>query len=132
MKHIPSILPAFLLAPFMSTGAVPFAYAHGDAGLEGRTLEVVLSEWSLGFEAVEIDAGTLRIHVANEGKAQHDLTATQVGATAEMFRTRLLSPGEIDEVSFEFSKGQYILYCSVPGHAERGMLASLVVGGAAE
>jgi hypothetical protein len=127
MKHLSSIIRSLLLTPLISIGGLALAYAHGNAGLEEGRLEVVLSEWSLGFEAVVVDAGTLPIHVVNEGKTLHNLVVAEAGTTAEISKTRLLSPGETAELSLEFSKDQYILYCSVPGHAEQGMLASSVV-----
>lgn len=131
MNHLSSIVRALLLAPIMSTGVVLVACAQGDAGLQEGRLKVALSEWSLGFKTAEVDAGTLPIRVANRGKIPHNLTVSEAGATTEIYKTRLLSPGETAELSLELSQGQYDLYCSVPGHRERGMLAALAVGEAA-
>ena len=104
------------------------AYAHGNSGLEAGALEVVLSEWSLGIETVEVDDGTLPIHVVNDGRARHDLTVVRTDSGSKVDKTRLLGPGETAELSLELSEGRYDLYCSVPGHRGAGMVASLIVG----
>lgn len=128
MKHLSSIIRASLLAPILAASAWLAASAQSGAGLQEGRLEVVLSEWSLGFKAAEADAETLPIHAVNRGTVRHNLTVRERGATSEIYKTRLLEPGETADLSLEFSKGRYDLYCSVPGHRERGMLASLAVG----
>ncbi|MCT8998070.1 hypothetical protein [Chelativorans intermedius] len=131
MKQLSSVIRGLMLAPLIFAGTLSLAYAHGDAGLEDGTLEVVLGEWSLGFKTAKVDAGNLPIRVANGGTIAHNLTVTMAGATSEIYKTRLLDPGETAELALQFSQDQYDLYCSVPGHRERGMLAALVVGEAA-
>jgi uncharacterized cupredoxin-like copper-binding protein len=128
MKHLASVIPSLLLVALLSTGPVSPADAHSDAALKEGTLEVVLSEWSLGFKTLEVEAGVLSVHVVNDGKIWHDFAVAETGTTYKIYKTPVLVPGKAVVFFLELPEGRYDLYCSIPGHRERGMLASLAVG----
>lgn len=72
LKPISSIAITITALALAGTGATT-ASAHGNAGLQGGTLEVVLDEWTMGFRALKADDGKLSIHVVNKGRRRHDL-----------------------------------------------------------
>lgn len=68
-------------------------------------------------------AGEIVLDVTNSGGIQHDL-ALEGGP-----QTVLLDPGATTSLELgELTAGTYTLFCTVPGHREGGMEASLVVG----
>ncbi|MGE3961022.1 MAG: multicopper oxidase domain-containing protein [Dehalococcoidia bacterium] len=70
-------------------------------------------------------AGNVILDVSNSGGIAHDL-ALEGGA-----KTPLLDPGSEDTLDLgALEAGTYTLFCTVPGHREGGMEASLVVGDA--
>ncbi len=113
-------------------GCAPAATnAAADAGLENGTLKVVLSEWSLGFDEVQTDQGKLTVTVVNVGRFPHNLTVTDKGGGKVYEQTANLRTNETAEFELSLEPGEYELYCSIPGHRDAGMVASLVVGAAA-
>lgn len=103
------------------------AGAHGKAGLTDQVLEVVLTEWSLGFKEVEA-AGELTVHVVNAGTTKHDLTVeVKVRGKEYEFKTALLDPKGEAVFRLDLPPGEYELYCSVEGHKEAGLVAELKI-----
>ncbi len=103
------------------------AVAHGYAGLMEGTLEVVLSEWSLGVRQVQANQGKLRVHVVNVGRRRHDFAVRERGTNREYYKTPMLNTNAATELSLDLPPGRYDLYCSLPGHARAGMVAMLTV-----
>src|SRR5690606_35869393 len=65
----------------------------------------------------------LVLDVTNSGAIQHDLTLD--GGP----QTSMLNPGGSEQLDLgALEAGTYTLFCSVPGHRDGGMVASLVVG----
>jgi plastocyanin len=109
----------------------PPTRAHGDATSSAGSLAVLLSEWSLDIDPIRVRAGVVRVHALNEGAHRHNVTVAKAGTFSEIYQTPLLEPGEALVLPLLFAKGEYNLYCSVPGHAYSGMIAYLVVDEAA-
>ena len=74
---------------------------------------------------MRIKAGEwVRVTLKNEGTNQHDWVLDKM----PNIRTELVNPGESDAVEFTIgTKGEYVFYCSVPGHQESGMEGKLIV-----
>lgn len=130
MGHRSSAVWAFLLASIAFFISSPLVHAHGNATLNDGSLRVLLSEWSIEIDAVRVGSGVVRVRAVNEGTLRHNLTITKAGTFAEIYQTRLLGPGEVVELPLLFEKGEYDLYCAVPGHRRAGMIAYLSVGDA--
>src|SRR3546814_3751902 len=92
--------------------------------------DLLRSEWSLEIDTVRVGAGIVRVRAVNEGALRHNLTVTKAGTFSEIYQTPLLKPGEAVELPLLFAKGEYDLYCAVPGHRNAGMIAYFVVGDA--
>lgn len=130
MGHRSSAFRAFLLAPIAFAISPSLAHAHGDVTSNAGSLRVLLSEWSLEIDTVRVGAGIVRVRAVNEGTLRHNLTVTKAGTFSEIYQTPLLKPGEAAELPLLFAKGEYDLYCAVPGHRNAGMIAYFVVGDA--
>src|SRR3546814_11250729 len=106
------------------------AHSHGDVTSNADILRGLLSEWSLEIDAIRVGAGIVRVRAVNVGTLRHNLTVTKAGTFSEIYQTPLLDPGEVVELPLLFAKGEYDIYCAVPGHRNAGMIAYFVVGDA--
>lgn len=84
-------------------------------------------EWSISVYRPVVDRGAVRFNVHNFGEDGHDL---QVRGPAG-FRSRALPEipsGENGVLTVRFKRsGRYTLVCTLPGHAQLGMRATLRV-----
>jgi uncharacterized cupredoxin-like copper-binding protein len=81
------------------------------------------------FDVKEITAPAdtdVKITVTNLGSIQHDFVSDDLGVA-----TPMLNPGETAEVTFNAPAGEYVYYCSVPGHRAAGMEGKITLVGAA-
>jgi plastocyanin len=90
-------------------------------GADGVALEA--TEMAFDPASVEITAGEpVNLTVTNTGRAFHDLTIDELGLQIDVDRGQTATAGlEVDE------PGEYVYYCSVPGHASAGMQGTLTV-----
>jgi len=140
-KNFAILLVVTILAGLLLSGSL-VAIAQ-EAGYVDGTLEVRLSEWSLGFDEAVVNrtdladsttiGAELSVHVVNEGSFDHNLTIKIETAGGEYYvRTKLLKPGEETTFAVSLPMGEYELYCSLAGHAGQGMEGTLVVQESAE
>lgn len=89
------------------------------------TIEVEATEFAFQPDRLVIDAGgTVNLTLVNRGGLVHDLTIPELGIHL------VATPGETTTTGLEVSKaGEYRMVCTVPGHAEAGMIGLIVVGG---
>jgi nitrite reductase (NO-forming) len=102
--------------------------ASGDVGdganAPGEALEITSVD--LGFDPSEIIVdrpGTYDVKLVNAGAAPHDITFPD-GIT-----TGLAAGGEEKTVTVDVPQGGLRFLCSVPGHADAGMIGSISVRG---
>jgi uncharacterized cupredoxin-like copper-binding protein len=124
--------------------------ASGDGG-EGRTVAVVLDEWSVEPALRTVHAGRVAFETSNEGRVDHELLVVRtklpadklgdprfagvyaVGAPHDHFAqaaglgSRHLVPGRRRVDVATLTPGDYVLFCSLPGHYARGQRAALRV-----
>jgi hypothetical protein len=112
--------------------AVPAAGAarrHAPA-LAARML-VYAQEWSLWPSRSAVPAGTVTVQLWNRGMDAHDLRIRRVNQTGAMIGraegVAVTAPGQLHQSTWRLGAGIYELYCSMPGHAARGMHARLRV-----
>jgi FtsP/CotA-like multicopper oxidase with cupredoxin domain len=98
-----------------------------DASATRTTTHVSLKEFAIAGD-LTVPAGPVTLHATNAGSAEHNVTL-QGGAGTENIASG--ASGEVDLGSL--AAGTYTLICTIPGHAEAGMKAELVVtaGGSA-
>ncbi|MFM8791816.1 MAG: plastocyanin/azurin family copper-binding protein [bacterium] len=71
-------------------------------------------------------AGELTITYLNPSPVPHNLAISRNGKV--LGKTKVLTKGSAS-VTIGVSAGQYVFYCTVPGHRQAGMQGDLIVGG---
>lgn len=89
------------------------------------TIEVEATEFAFQPDRLVIDAGeTVNLTLVNRGGLVHDLSIPELDVHL------VGTPGETTTTGLEVSEaGEYRMVCTVPGHAEAGMIGLIVVGG---
>src|SRR5688500_17165309 len=108
------------------TQATPSATAV--SGSTGGVVEVgaVLREWSLEATPAEVPAGTVRFSVTNEGQFAHNMTVMDSSGNLRATPNSTSNEGP-QVIAVDLQPGTYTLYCSLPGHAQRGQQTEFVV-----
>lgn len=109
--------------------AAPAAPA-GAARAPARLL-VYAQEWSLWPSRSWVPAGTVIVQLWNRGQDAHDVRIRRLNRQGRMVgRTqgvRVTQSGQISQATWHLSRGNYEMYCSMPGHMKLGMHARLSV-----
>jgi uncharacterized cupredoxin-like copper-binding protein len=71
-------------------------------------------------------AGEVVFVVRNEGAIEHNFVI-QNAAKKNVAEIAVIEPGTSTEVRAAVAAGTYTIFCSLPGHREAGMVATLVV-----
>jgi plastocyanin len=91
-------------------------------------LRITVTAKEYEFSPAEINAAVgqkVVITLKNEGTLKHNLV---VRLATDTFDTKLIDQGESDTIEFvAATPGEFVYYCSVPGHRDRGMMGTLVV-----
>lgn len=106
--------------------AVLLALAAPATAAAPSRLQVSAREWSLTLSRQKLKAGRSLVELVNFGEDAHDLRLRRIGG-ARTYGTRIARPGEVLELKAKLVPGRYRLWCSLPGHARRGMIAVLTV-----
>jgi len=117
----------FLLAAAVAVGLLGVATAGyvAHAGAAKMTVNVTEKEYSITMTPRRVPVGVVRFVIRNKGLYAHAL-AVKVGTVTN--RTPLIKPGKTATLIVTLKKGKTALWCPVPGHAARGMKATLAVG----
>jgi uncharacterized cupredoxin-like copper-binding protein len=91
---------------------------------------VISQEWSLLLSRGSVPHGRVSVELYNRGQDAHNLNIRrlrngQPAGAAE--HVKLTQSGALHEATWKLPKGRYVLYCSLPGHEQRGMRAVLTV-----
>jgi uncharacterized cupredoxin-like copper-binding protein len=89
------------------------------------TVRVVGTEFELELEQTEFAAGTYDLEFRNDGDTPHNLVVS--GPEVENAATPVIGPGEEATLRVALVEGEYEFYCSVPGHKDAGMEATVTV-----
>jgi uncharacterized cupredoxin-like copper-binding protein len=86
----------------------------------------VPSGTDLAFDqtSVEAKAGPVEIKLDNRSEVAHDVTIAQ--GTEQLGKTEIIA-ASIALTDLTLKPGEYVFYCSVPGHREAGMQGKLTV-----
>ncbi len=88
-------------------------------------LLVTAREFSFTLSKPKLDAGQSIIQLYNYGEDPHDLELQRVGGPTVKDLGEVL-PGETGQLATKLRrKSTYTLWCSIPGHADLGMVATL-------
>lgn len=98
------------------------------SGPPTNDLRVGLLEYRLASSAGTLTAGSVTITATNAGSTGHDLRLRQ--GDSVLGATSVLSPGGREVLRVDVQPGEPVrLDCTVGGHAEAGMHATLTVAG---
>ena len=102
--------------------------AGDTAGAAEQTVQVSATDFEFDPAEISTEAGDVTIELANDGQAPHALEIEGEGVEEE---SETIDPGESTTLAVELEEGTYEIYCPVGDHADRGMVGTLTVGGAA-
>jgi hypothetical protein len=114
---------AAVLATLAVTLAVPASAAAPSRLLVGG------SEFRLTLSRATVKPGRVLIQLQNRGEDDHDLRLQRMTTKANpaVARWAVTKPGDLSELTLRLRRGRYRLWCSLPGHRELGMKATLRV-----
>jgi len=100
--------------------------SSGEASGSGGKLEVIANESALEYEeeSLETEAGAVEIDFDNPSAIGHDVKIEKDGE--DLGGTEVIIQSE-ESATVELEPGDYVFYCSVPGHREAGMEGPLTV-----
>jgi uncharacterized cupredoxin-like copper-binding protein len=127
-------LPVFMIACFMLFAAMLTAVAVFGVESEpatgatatgaAKTVQVQEKEFKILPAAITVAHGSVTFVVKNIGKIQHDLAISGPKVTGPK-KTALIKPGGTAKLVVTLGKGVYTLFCTVPGHRQLGMKATV-------
>ena len=88
---------------------------------------VTATEWRLALSRPLVGAGLVTVELRNKGEDPHDLVVQPEGGGAPLHHFPETDPGGYPAAGIELAAGRYTLFCSLTGHAEAGMTATLRV-----
>ena len=92
---------------------------------------VTAQEWSLTLSRGTVPAGALTVELFDRGQDAHNLNIRRVGSRGALVgfaqAVALAQAGRLTDATWHLAPGRYELYCSLPGHAQKGMRAYLTV-----
>ncbi|MDQ3704498.1 MAG: plastocyanin/azurin family copper-binding protein [Chloroflexota bacterium] len=106
-----------------NTGGNPTATT---APKESNRVDVGLDEWLIDPKALQIPAGNTTFVAKNVGEFSHNFVVQKDGK--DIGGTPPFTPGESPkEVTLDLQPGTYTTICTIPGHAQQGMVGTLTV-----
>jgi plastocyanin len=90
-------------------------------------VQVTEKEWSITLSRTSVAKGKVFVELVNFGTDAHDLVIQSIKKTAKPIAFKQIDPNGRTEKALMLTPGTYRLWCSLPGHRERGMKSTLVV-----
>src|SRR6202020_3516973 len=117
-----SAAPASSSAAPASSSAAPAAAAAGGT----TAVTAIETEFHIALSKKSFSPGTYKFTAVDKGHLQHNLVID--GPGVNMAKTAgLLSPGQSASVTVTLRKGNYDIFCGVPGHKAEGMNVNITV-----
>ncbi len=111
----------------LTFASVAAAQARSTTRAPSRLL-VSGDEYRLVLSRAAVKRGPAVIQFLNRGEDPHDLRLARIGAsTTRMVSAPEVRSGDLVELDTRLRTGRYLMWCSLPGHRERGMQAVLKV-----
>jgi len=92
-----------------------------------RYVSVTSREFTLTLSRPLVGVGEVTIELRNHGEDPHDLVVERSGSSVGSWGE--IGPGAVSTKKLALSTGSYKLFCSIEGHEQLGMKATLKVGG---
>jgi hypothetical protein len=111
----------------LAVGLLALAAAAPAAARPPAYVQVTETEYRLALSRLSVRAGPAIVEVVNFGMDPHDLVLQGRGRGSKPRSVETLEPRGRADLEVRLAPGRYDLWCSLPGHRERGMRAVLVV-----
>ena len=118
---------AFLRAGLVAVAAVALAGGQAQGAAAPQRVQVTEDEWSLVLSRQRLRPGFALVEVFNIGQDAHDLVLRRNAKGAASVSVPKLDHFMRKTVRLKLMAGSYTLWCSLPRHRERGMVATLRV-----
>src|SRR5581483_10696815 len=110
-----------------AVAAVPLLPSAGGASRGPGHVQVVEKEYTLVLSRLVVADGATTLEVVNFGMDAHDLALRRDIAGARTISFAPLEPNGRKSLTLRLAPGHYTMWCTLPGHRRRGMVAPLVV-----
>jgi uncharacterized cupredoxin-like copper-binding protein len=114
------VAPAALLA---LSAVLSFAHPGRSAP---PPVGLIAKEFSFDPKDITVRPGEVAFVVKNQGALEHNLVLEILGGKT-VTQMVIIEPGETRRVTASLPAGIYAIYCSLPGHRDAGMVATLRV-----
>jgi len=118
LASLATIAAVAVAVPLVPTGAG----ARGPA-----YVQVVEKEWTLQLSRLRVPRGQAIVQAINFGMDNHDLVLQRNTKGSKPIAFKQIGPSGRTSKTLVLPAGRYTLWCSLPGHRERGMVATLTV-----
>jgi len=109
-----------------SAASSPTATSPSSATAVGTSVGVTEKEFSITLSQTSFSPASYTFTIQNKGTLPHNLNIEGPGVDTKT--SPILSPGQSGMLTATLQKGSYELWCSVPGHKDKGMDLTLKVG----
>jgi len=123
-------LVVLLVAAILSTAGCAGG-GQKAAGPPPGTIRAVEKEFTIDLSSGVAAPGKVTFEIRNEGTVEHNFVifqGTDPKTRKKVFEVDAIKPGERRDLSLDLQPGEYYLVCTVAGHEEAGMTATLKVG----
>ena len=87
---------------------------------------VIVKDFKIEPADIKVQGKTVSLAVTNQGPTIHNVTIRDASGTV-IVATRDLKSGESETITATLAPGNYILFCSLPGHESLGTKGTLEV-----
>jgi len=112
------------VANFLTAKAQPGSTEAAGTVAAGASIVMHMKDFSYTPDKVTAAAGTITLHLQNEGRYTHDFRIEGNGVKVESGR---VGAGFAHDFTVTLKPGTYDIDCSISNHAKRGMTGTLVV-----
>ena len=109
-----------------SAASSPTATSPSSATAVGTSVGVTEKEFSITLSQTSFSPASYTFTIQNKGSFPHNLNIEGPGVDTKT--SPILSPGQSGMLTATLQKGSYELWCSVPGHKDKGMDLTIKVG----
>jgi len=114
---------ALAVAACGGRGQPPGGQPPGGQRPPDQTVAVTAREWAFEPSPLVAKAGKVTFRIKNDGGVEHNfIIENKPGAAVDAIKS-----GESKSLVTNLARGEYTVFCNIPGHREAGMVAPLKV-----
>jgi uncharacterized cupredoxin-like copper-binding protein len=119
VASLATLVAVATIVPLLPTGAGAGGPAY---------VQVVEKEWTLQLSRLRVPAGKAIVQAINFGMDNHDLVLQRNTKGSKPVVFKQMAPLGRGSKTLVLPAGRYTVWCSLPGHRAKGMVATLRVG----